>query len=111
SVHDVSERAIANLAYIDVRFPNACYAGDTVRASSRVIAVKPVSTGDKGVVQIRTQLVTDEGALVCSFERKALVRAGHATGRPEDAPHGVVTIEGDAARIPAAIAASLAAGG
>lgn len=27
SVHDVSEQAIAHLAYIDVRFPEACYAG------------------------------------------------------------------------------------
>ncbi len=111
SVHDVSERAIANLAYIDVRFPSACYPGDTLRASSQVIGVKPVSTGDKGVVHIRTQLVTDEGALVCSFERKALVRAGRMAGRPADAPHSVGLIEGDPARIPAAIAASLAARG
>src|SRR5271154_188956 len=33
SVHDVSEQAIAHLAYIDVRFPAPCYAGDTVRAA------------------------------------------------------------------------------
>src|SRR6187401_2417205 len=68
SVHDVSERAIAHLAYIDVRFPNACYPGDTLSASSRVIAVKPVSAGDKGVVHVRTELVNDKGALVCCFE-------------------------------------------
>src|SRR5687768_17836403 len=73
SVHDVSEQAIAHLAYIDVRFPNACYPGDTLRASSMVIGKKPVSTGDKGVVHVRTQVVSQEGALVCSFERKALV--------------------------------------
>ena len=30
SVHDVSEQAIAHLAYLDVRFPEPCYAGDTV---------------------------------------------------------------------------------
>ncbi len=110
SVHDVSERAIAVLAYIDVRFPSACYPGDTVRAHSQVIGVKPVSTGDKGVVHVRTQLVTDEGALVCSLERKALVRAGRMAGRPADAPHDVALIEGDPPRIPAAIAASLARG-
>jgi 2-methylfumaryl-CoA hydratase len=111
SVHDISERAIANLAYIDVGFPSPCYPGDTVRASSQVIAVKPVSTGDKGVVHVRTQLVTDEGALVCSFERKALVRAGHAAGRLEGAPHGVVPIAGEPPKIPAAISAAIAAGG
>src|SRR5438874_1875628 len=45
SVHDVSEQAIAHLAYIDVRFPEAGYAGDTVRARSQVIDVKPSSSG------------------------------------------------------------------
>lgn len=85
SVHDVSERAIAHLAYIDVRFPSACYPGDTVRASSRVIGVKPVSSGDKGVVHVRTELVTDQGALVCAFERKALVRAQAAGQAPANA--------------------------
>jgi 2-methylfumaryl-CoA hydratase len=100
SVHDVSERAIANLAYIDARFPAACYAGDTVRASSKVIAVKPVSAGDKGVVHVRTQLVTEAGTLVCSFERKALVRAGKVGDRPADPPHDVVQPDGDPARLP-----------
>jgi 2-methylfumaryl-CoA hydratase len=107
SVHDVSERAIAHLAYIDVRFPEACYPGDTVQASSRVIAVKPVSAGDKGVVHVRTQLVTDAGALVCSFERKALVRAGRVTGRPADPPHDVHQEEADPARAPAVLLGDL----
>src|SRR6185295_6157314 len=99
----VSERAIAHLAYIDVRFPSACYAGDTVRASSRVIGVKPVSAGDKGVVHVRTQLMTDMGTLVCSFERKALVRKGKVSGRPDDPPHDVVQVEETPARAPAVL--------
>jgi 2-methylfumaryl-CoA hydratase len=103
SVHDVSERAVAHLAYIDVRFPDACYPGDTVRASSLVIGVKPVSSGDKGVVHVGTQLVTDGGALVCSFERKALVRAGKVDDRPPDAPHDVVHPELDPPRAPAVL--------
>jgi 2-methylfumaryl-CoA hydratase len=86
SVHDVSEQAIANLAYIDVRFPSACYPGDTVRARSRVIGVKAVSSGDKGVVHVRTHLVNEREELVCAFERKALVRAGRTLDRPADAP-------------------------
>lgn len=98
SVHDVSEQAVAHLAYIDVRFPNACYPGDTLRASSRVIGVKPVSTGDKGVVHVRTQVVTQGGALVCSFERKALVRAGRLAGRPADPPHDVAQIEDESSQ-------------
>jgi 2-methylfumaryl-CoA hydratase len=108
SVHDVSERAIAHLAYIDVRFPEACYPGDTVRASSRVIAVKPVSSGDKGVVHVRTQLVTDAGTLVCSFDRKALVRAGSGSdNRPPDPPHDIVQLDADPPRAPAVLLGEL----
>lgn len=82
SVEDVSERAVAHLAYIDVRFPEPCYAGDTVRAASRVLGVKPVSKGDKGVVHVRTHLVSDRGHVVCAFERKALLRAGKSSTLP-----------------------------
>jgi 2-methylfumaryl-CoA hydratase len=108
SVHDVSERAIAHLAYIDVRFPNPCYPGDTVRASSCVLGKKPVSAGDKGVIHVRTEVVNQDGVLVCSFERKALVRGGRVEGRPPDPPHAVVQRGSiDDARLPAAIQARL----
>lgn len=85
SVHDVSEQAIAHLAYIDVRFPEACYVGDTLTASSKVLGVKPSSKGDRGVVEVRTVLENDKGDVVCRFDRRALVRAGSVGGRPKDA--------------------------
>jgi len=88
SVHDVSEQAIAHLAYMNVRFPNACFPGDTVEASSRVIGVRAVSAGDKGVVHVRTEVKNQEGKVVCSFERKVLARAGHAAKRPAEVPSG-----------------------
>ena len=83
SVHDVSEQAIAHLAYIDVRFPEAGYVGDTVRARSTVLGVKPASSGDKGVVHVRTILENERGAVLCAFERKALIRAGKLAERPQ----------------------------
>ncbi len=83
SVHDVSEQAIAHLAYIDVRFPEAAYAGDTVSAASTVLGKKLASSGDRGVVHVRTVVRNQTGTVVCSFERKALVRAGgKLEGRP-----------------------------
>src|SRR5947209_150316 len=82
SVHDVSEQAIAHLAYIDVRFPEPGYAGDTVRARSTVLGVKPASSGDKGVVHVRTILENEKGRVLCAFERKALIRAGKLGERP-----------------------------
>ncbi len=87
SVHDVSEQAIAHLAYLDVRFPEPCYAGDTVTASSKVLGVKPSSKGDKGVVHVRTLLQNDQGRVVCAFERKALIPAGKVVGRPKEPPY------------------------
>ncbi len=93
SVHDVSEQAIAHLAYLSVRFPNACFPGDSVNASSTVIGMRPVSTGDKGVVHVRTELRSQKGEVVCSFERKALVRAGHLSERP--APENIVVLDSE----------------
>ncbi|UQA61193.1 MaoC family dehydratase [Polyangium aurulentum] len=107
SVHDVSEQAVAHLAYMDVRFPNPCYPGDTVEACSRVIGVKPVSTGDKGVVHVRTEVVNQEGDLVCSFERKALVRAGRLPERREGPVHDAPMADGDPPRVPAALLGAL----
>src|SRR5271170_2594468 len=70
SVHDVSEQAIAHLAYIDVRFPDACYAGDTLHAESTVLGVKRSSEGERGVVHVRTVLSAEDERVVCQFERK-----------------------------------------
>jgi 2-methylfumaryl-CoA hydratase len=87
SVHDVSEQAIAHLAYVDVRFPDPGYAGDTVSARSTVLDVKPSSSGDKGVVHVRTALTNEHGHVLCAFERKALIRAGKLDSRPAGPPH------------------------
>jgi 2-methylfumaryl-CoA hydratase len=94
SVHDVSEQAIAHLAYLDVRFPNAAYSGDTLRAQSTVLDAKPASSGDRGVVHVRTVLLNQMEQPVCAFERKALIRAGKLESRPADPPiHGLPTPE------------------
>ena len=91
SVHDVSEQAIAHLAYLDVRFPSACFAGDTLNATSTVLGAKPsrssggAGSADRGVVHVRTVLMRHDGQVVCSFERKALVRGGKVEGRPSHA--------------------------
>lgn len=101
SVHDVSEQAIAHLAYIDVRFPEPAYAGDTVTASSKVLDSKLSKSGDKGVVHVRTVLQNQGGNVVCAFERKALIRAGKVEGRPKDPASSFVQPElKDVPRLP-----------
>jgi 2-methylfumaryl-CoA hydratase len=108
SVPDVSERAIAHLAYIDVRFPEPCHPGDTIRARSRVLGVRPVTSGNKAVVHVRTEVTNEHGAVVCAFERKALVRGGKNEDRPPSNVDDTPMPEKDFARTPASIAERLA---
>src|SRR5262249_51033574 len=82
SVHDVSEQAIAHLAYSNLRFPNAAYAGDTLSVSSQVLGVQPSqSRPDRGVVHVSTTAINQDGVVVVTFERKALIPAGHLENR------------------------------
>src|SRR5689334_1661622 len=82
TVHDVSEQAIAHLAYIDLKFPHAAHHGDTLCASSEVLGVRPsTSRPDRGVVHVRTTGVTQDGLPVVYFERQALIPAGTLAGR------------------------------
>lgn len=82
SVHDVSQQAIAHLAYIDVRFPRPLHPGDTFSAFSEVLGVKQSSKPDRGTVHVRTIGLNQHGEAVLIFERKALIRAGRVEGRP-----------------------------
>jgi 2-methylfumaryl-CoA hydratase len=93
SVHDVSEQAIAHLAYIDLRFPNAAYAGDTLSVKSEVLGGHTsASKPDRGVVHVRTTAVNQDGVPVVTFERKALLPTGrldhraHPDGGQQEAP-------------------------
>src|SRR5581483_4209746 len=82
TVHDVSEQAIAHLAYIDLKFPHAAHAGDTLCASTEVLGVRPsASRPDRGVVHVRTTATNQDGSPLVYFERKALVPAGTLAGR------------------------------
>ena len=82
SVHDVSEQTIAHLAYIDLKFPNAAYPGDTISVSSKVLGVRrSESNPDRGIVHVRMTGVNQDGITVISFERKALMPVGTLEGR------------------------------
>jgi 2-methylfumaryl-CoA hydratase len=82
SVHDVSEQAIAHLAYLNLRFPNAAYAGDTLTFTSEVLSARlSESKPDRGVVEVRTSAFNQQGQAVVSFRRKALIPAGTLAGR------------------------------
>ncbi|HKA21352.1 MAG TPA: MaoC family dehydratase [Blastocatellia bacterium] len=94
SVHDVSEQAIAHLAYIDLKFPNAAYSGDTLSVYSEILGVRASeSKPDRGVVHLRTTGINQDGLILVTFERKALIPKGNLKDRAHldssQQPHNV----------------------
>jgi 2-methylfumaryl-CoA hydratase len=73
SVPDVSHNATANMGYADVRFLRPVYPGDTLVAESEVIGLREVSSGDAGVVYVRTRGTNQKGQEVLSFVRWVMV--------------------------------------
>src|SRR5262245_31878210 len=73
SVPDISHNATANMGYADVRFLRPVYPGDTLSAESEVIGLREVSSGDAGVVYVRTRGTNQKGQPVLSFVRWVMV--------------------------------------
>jgi 2-methylfumaryl-CoA hydratase len=73
SVPDVSHNATANLGYADVRFMRPVYPGDTLVAESEVVGLREVSSGEAGVVYVRTRGVNQKGQEVLTFLRWVMI--------------------------------------
>jgi 2-methylfumaryl-CoA hydratase len=73
SVPDISHNATANLGYADVRFTRAVYPGDTLVSDSEVIGLRELSSGDAGIVYVRTRGTNQKGQDVLSFVRWVMV--------------------------------------
>jgi len=80
SVTDVSQKAIANLGWTDIKLTHPVYPGDTLYAESEVMAKRESkSRPDAGIVSVRTTGKNQDGVVVCTFDRTMLVqRRGHA---------------------------------
>ena len=79
SVTDVSQRAIANLGWTDIKLTHPVFAGDTLYAESEVLGKRESkSRPDAGIVNVRTKGRNQSGDIVCTFDRTILVqRKGH----------------------------------
>ncbi|HRO04322.1 MAG TPA: MaoC family dehydratase [Terricaulis sp.] len=74
SVRDVSQNALANLGWSEIRMTAPVFAGDTLYASSTVIALRASgSRPEQGLVSVRTEGRNQNGVIVCDFERTMLV--------------------------------------
>jgi acyl dehydratase len=80
SVSDVSQKAIANLGWTDIKLTHPVYPGDTLYAESEVLSKRESkSRPDAGIVTVRTIGKNQNGVTVCTFDRTMLVqRRGHA---------------------------------
>lgn len=74
TVADISLNAVANLGYARGVFGCPVYAGDTLCTRSEVIGLREVSSGDAGIVYVKTESFAQDKRLVCSFCRWVLVK-------------------------------------
>lgn len=82
SVSDVSQNAVANLAWTDIQLPAPVFAGDTLYAESEVLEVRPSrSRPAQGIVRVRTRGFNQRDETVITYERTVLVYARSA--RPD----------------------------
>ena len=74
SVADVSQKAIANLGWKEIRLPKPVFIGDTLYAESTVLEKRESkSRPGQGIVTLRTLGKNQRGETVCEFERTILV--------------------------------------
>jgi itaconyl-CoA hydratase len=83
SVTDVSQKAIANLGWGDIRMTHPLFAGDTLYAHSEVLGKREsASRPNAGIVTVKTTGTNQDGKTVCTFERTILVaRTGYDVER------------------------------
>jgi itaconyl-CoA hydratase len=79
SVSDVSQKAIGNLGWNDVRLTAPVFVGDTIYAESEVLSKREsASRPTQGLVTVRTIGKKSDGTAFMSFERTVLVpKRGH----------------------------------
>ncbi|MEA2623197.1 MAG: itaconyl-CoA hydratase [Chloroflexota bacterium] len=83
SVSDVSQNAVANLGWDEVRLPHPVFEGDTLYAQSEVLEVRPsTSRPAAGIVRVRTSGYNQDGQVVITFERTVMVHRRDALPEP-----------------------------
>jgi itaconyl-CoA hydratase len=74
SVSDVSQKAVANLGWQDIRLTHPLFPGDTLYAESEVVEKRDSkSRPEQGVVTVRTTGKNQTGTVVCTFQRTMLI--------------------------------------
>ncbi len=80
SVSDISQKAIANLGWNDIKLIKPVFIGDTLYAESTVLEIRESkSRPTQGIVTVETRGIKEDGTLFLSFVRSVLIpKKGHA---------------------------------
>jgi itaconyl-CoA hydratase len=74
SVSDVSQKAVANLGWKDIRLLKPVFAGDTLYSESEVLEKRESEKRpEQGIVTIKTVGKNQHGEVVCDFVRVMLI--------------------------------------
>jgi itaconyl-CoA hydratase len=74
SVTDISENAVANLGWDEVRLPNPVFVGDTLYAESTVLSKRESKSRPyAGIVGFRTRGFKQDGTTVIEYKRTAMI--------------------------------------
>ena len=74
SVSDVSQKAVANLGWQDIKLTHPLFPGDTLYAESQVVEKRESkSRPEQGIVTVKTTGKNQNGEVVCTFNRSMLI--------------------------------------
>src|SRR5271165_2284336 len=85
SVSDISQNAMANLGWDEVRLPNPLFEGDTLYSQSEVLEKRESkSRPNVGIVHFKTTGFNQDGTVVIEFKRTVMIfKRGHVPPRIE----------------------------
>jgi acyl dehydratase len=72
---------VANLSYDNVEHPEPVFHGDTLRARTTVEDKRETSDGERGIVNMRVEVLNQDDTLVCEFDRTVMsLKKEHESG-------------------------------
>jgi len=93
SVTDLTQNAVANLGWDDIRMTHPVHAGDTLWSESIVVSKRESrSRPTAGIVTVKTRTLNQDGKEVCSFLRTFLVHRRGAEQLQNIFPEGEVPL-------------------
>ncbi|GAA3111396.1 (R)-specific enoyl-CoA hydratase RipB/Ich [Pseudonocardia yunnanensis] len=89
TVADISDNAVANLGWDEIRLPAPVFVGDTLYAESTILAKRPSKSRPyAGIVHVATRGFTQKDTTVITFTRTAMIYTRAGSPKPGVRPDG-----------------------